>query len=129
MPSKKKTKPSFQVPEDLQTAPQAGWVYRSDGPAPRKASKAPAKSRPAAKARLAESVAPAAAASSPPPKKAETKKSEAAKSNSSSSSSHGVLDLTSRALSAGFEAAGDIARLTTRFLTMPFSLGKRMLGL
>lgn len=30
MPTKKKHKPRFDVPEVIDTAPQSGWVYRSD---------------------------------------------------------------------------------------------------
>ena len=31
MPSKKKSKPLFEIPRAIQSAPQSGWVYRSSG--------------------------------------------------------------------------------------------------
>jgi hypothetical protein len=32
MPRRKKGKPSFEIPQDVATAPQAGWVSRSKPP-------------------------------------------------------------------------------------------------
>ena len=31
MPTKKKSKPLFEIPRAIQSAPQSGWVYRSSG--------------------------------------------------------------------------------------------------
>jgi hypothetical protein len=127
MPSKKKSKPSFQVPEELQKAPQAGWVYRSDRqtkeakPTPKagSGSRGPAKPAAAETAAHAPSHAPHRDKTSPPPKKKE----------SSSGSSGGILDLTAKALSAGFGTVGNIVLLTTRIIAAPVSLGRRIFGL
>ena len=140
MPSKKKSKPSFDVPEDLQTAPQAGWVYRSDKEA------APAAKKPEEKA-AAPSVgakrvsggdgtaqakkAPAPAASSKVTEKsAETKpKKSEEKSKSSSKSDDGILDLASKTLHSGFETIGNALRLTTRVFAAPITMGMRLIGI
>ena len=135
MPTKKKSKPSFQVPEDLQKAPQAGWVYRSDRPAPAKEAKAASKvasvNRGPAKSKPTEGAAPssqpasdrhAAHAPSHAPSTAGAKASE-------SESSGGVLDLTAKALSAGIGTAGNLILLTTRIIAAPVSLGRRLFGL
>ena len=137
MPSKKKSKPSFQVPEELQKAPQAGWVYRSDQQAPAKEIKAeskaasenksPAKPKPARRAAptsKALSVRHAAHAPSPVPRQA-----KASAPTKAASSSGGILDLTAKTLSAGFGTAGNLVLLTTRILAAPVSLGRRLLGL
>ncbi len=136
MPSKKKSKPSFQVPEELQNAPQAGWVYRSDGHAPAKEAKAgpkhaagkkaAAKSKPAKSAPPAHAAHASAHAVSP---SAETKAAAAPKANSPSKSSNGIMDLTAKTLSAGFGIAGGLVFLATSLLATPFALGKRMLHL
>ncbi len=145
MPSKKKSKPSFDVPEDLQTAPQAGWVYRSDkeaASAAKKPEEKPAASSVAAKGvsggdgtahakKTPAHVAPAPAAASkvserPPETKA--KKSEE-KSKSSSKSDDGILDLASKTLHSGFETIGNAVRLTTRILAAPITMGMRLIGI
>jgi hypothetical protein len=137
MPSKKKSKPSFQVPEELQKAPQAGWVYRSDQHTPAKEAKAAPKaasgSRSSAKSKHAESHAPASHAASTrheahAPSAPKAKTSAPAKKSSSSDSSSGILDLTAKALSAGFGTAGNLMLLTTRIIAAPVSLGRRLLG-
>ena len=137
MPSKKKSKPSFQVPEDLQTAPQAGWVYRSDEHAPARGGKAASKSasgsKGAAKTRKTENVAPAAETAAPPksapPRGDHSKPAAASKSDSKSKSTSSVLDLTAKALSAGFGTVGGLVLLSTTIVAAPFALGKRILHL
>ncbi len=134
MTSKKKSKPSFQVPEELQAAPQAGWVYRSDGQAPAKDVEAPPKSAATRKkTRRRKPAARKAAAAAPPhsqPKPAAVSKAPAArKPGSASNSIPGFMNLTARTVSAGFGTAGNIVLLTTRILTVPFSFGRRLLGL
>lgn len=139
MPSKKKSKPSFQVPEELLNAPQAGWVYRSDHEAPAKetkavskaasGSKSPAKPKPAegaASTSKASSGRHAAHARSPAPAPPQAKASAPAKA---ASSSGGILDLTAKTLSAGLGTAGNLVLLTTRIIAAPVSLGRRLLGL
>jgi hypothetical protein len=65
------------------------------------------------------------------PLKAELKPAAPApkKNDRSSNSSPGVLDLTARTLSAGIGTAGNIMLMSTRILTAPLTLGKRLLGL
>lgn len=137
MPSKKKSKPSFQVPEELQTAPQAGWVYRSDEQHAAKEGKAVSKpaaaSRATGKAKRADlpaqtsdAVAPAALKKTPPEK---SKPAAKTKSDSSSDTSSGIIDLTAKALSAGFGTAGGLILLTTTLIAAPFALGKRFMHL
>ncbi len=137
MPSKKKSKPSFQVPEELQTAPQAGGVYRSDEQLPAKEVKAASKPAAAGRApgKPKRADAPAASAGTAAPaglKKAsaeKTRSAEESKSDSSSNYSSGVIDLTAKALSAGFGTAGGLVLLTTTLIAAPFALGKRFLHL
>jgi hypothetical protein len=137
MPSKKKSKPSFQVPEELQTAPQAGWVYRSDKEAPAKEAKSARKSsaggKAAPKGKPAVETAPVPAAAAPAPRVTEAKPKPAApaakKKDRSSKSSNGVLDLTAKTLSAGVSTAGSLMLMTTRIMVAPLKLGKRFLGL
>jgi hypothetical protein len=135
MPSKKKSKPSFHVPEELRTAPQTGWVYRSDAKAPAKeakpAHKPPSGSKSTQNRKPAVAPAPIPVAA---PKRSEAEPKHAApapnkKDRSSKKSSSGALDLTAKTLSAGFGTAGNILLLTTRIFTAPFMLGKRFLGL
>jgi len=138
MPSKKKSKPSFQVPEELQTAPQAGWVYRSDEPPPAKGAKGAAKSAASGKtggrAKRADAPQASAGAIMAPAehKKPHTDSSKppaVSKSNSASKSSSGVLDLTAKVLSAGFGTAGGLVLMTTTIFAAPFAFGKRLLRL
>ncbi len=131
MPSKKKPKPSFQVPEELQSAPQAGWVYRSDEPSPAKAAKTAPKAGAGGKAtgrsKRVESETPAAAPK--PPHADKSKPAAAPASDSKSNSSSAVLDLTAKALSAGFGTAGGFVLLATTLIAAPFALGKRIMHL
>ena len=135
MPTKKRSKPSFQVPEELQKAPQAGWVYRSDRQAPVKEVKAASKvasvSRGPAKSKAAEGTAPSSDAArgrrtgqAPSPVQAAPRAKKSA-----SGSSGGILDLTAKALSAGIGTAGNLMLLTTRIIAAPVSLGRRLFGL
>ena len=146
MPSKKKSKPSYNVPEELQTAPQAGWVYRSDAPRSR-----PSTTKNLRKSRAgidAEAVRagtntgkaiapiPAPAPYAPPaaatpivglekPQEIKGKHSQA----TTSKPNDGIMDLAARAISSSFEAMGTVVLLTTRIITAPISMGMKMLGL
>lgn len=134
MPSKKKSKPSFQVPEELQAAPQAGWVYRSDGPARARGTKTAHKSgsdgKAAAKSRQAGSTA-AARIPSASPRRAPAAKPETAPERakeSASGSRRSFMNIGADAMSAGFGTAGNFLLLTTRMFVAPLSLGKRLFG-
>ncbi len=143
MPSKKKSKPSFEVPQDLQTAPQAGWVYRSDGDASGDGQKpetgAAPMPTPAPQASLEGGALPAPATAeaveaAPKPKtgsrtghKAGAKTSS--KTGSKSDSKSGILDLAAKTISAGFETVGNAVLLTTRIMMMPLDMGMRVLRL
>ncbi len=137
MPSKKKSKPSFQVPEELQSAPQAGWVYRSDEQMPAKAGKPAPKTaaggRAAAKPKHTESSLPTPETHVPgaakPAPAHESKPRTAEKSDSDSKSSSAVIDMTAKVLSAGIGAAGGLVLVTTTLVAAPFALGKRILHL
>ncbi len=132
MPSKKKSKPSFEVPEDLQSAPQAGWVYRSDRDTegkmevPPEAQAAPeAASDPVVATKKAASRATEAAK----PASASSKPRTQAKPQSKTDSGSGILDLAARTISAGFETMGGAMLLATRIFMAPFSMGLRVLRL
>ncbi len=136
MPAKKKSKPSFQVPEELQTAPQAGWVYRSEEQSGAKAhtsSKPAAGGKTAGKAKRVDAPPAVSGMSTPAEKKTsparEAKPVPKPKSDSSSKSSSSLLDITAKALSAGFGTAGGLILLTTTVVAAPFALGKRLLHL
>ena len=141
MPTKKKSKPSFQVPEELQKAPQSGWVYRSDEQAPAREAKAgsktaatsrgSAKSKPASSAPSSHVTAVRHATHAPSPAEAtpRAKAPATASSTDSSESTGGFLDLTAKALSAGIGTAGNLVLLTTRIIAVPVSLGRRLFGL
>ena len=146
MPSKKKSKPSFNVPEDLQAAPQGGWVYRSDDEAPHATKKPEEKAttssgavkaasggdgtthakKTSATAAPAPAVAPKVSAKTPETK---TAKTSGEKSKSSSKSDNGILDLASKTIHSGFETIGNAVLLTTRILTAPITMGMRLIGL
>jgi hypothetical protein len=143
MPSKKKSKPSFNVPEDLQAAPQAGWVYRSDGeaaPAAKTAekseaaeAKAVAPPEPAPRAKKAPATAaPAPAMASGTPQNAtepKTVKPSPGKPKSAAKSDNGILGLAAKTLQSGFETVGNAVLLTTRIIAAPISMGMRLIGL
>ena len=127
MPSKKKSKPSFKVPEDLDSAPQAGWVYRSETTA------AQADAPPPLKAQKAERPPPLPKASkapvSTPPKSSDKHsdtKSDGAKSESSLSS--GILDLTAKTFSSGMATIGNALMLGAAILTAPIRIGLWVVG-
>src|SRR5512136_3082188 len=123
MPSKKKSKPSYDVPEELQRAPQAGWVYRSDASRPSKAKaasthKSPAKTAPIAALASAPAVRsqvsiPAAAVETPHASR------ESHSQSSSSKLDDGIIDLAARTISSSFNALGNAVLLTTRIITAP----------
>jgi len=141
MPSKKKSKPSYNVPEELQTAPQAGWVYRSDvsrspEATPKSFRKPQAttvtRATPASKT-AGKSATPIPAPQTPPIPAAPSESPKDAKSTRShataSKSSDGIMDLAARTISSSFEAIGNAVLLTTRIITAPISMGMKMLGL
>jgi hypothetical protein len=130
MPAKKKSKPSYSVPEDLQAAPQSGWVYRSV------AGEAAQVETPPAVAAAAQPEAPppveeacvAQATGVPPPagKQTTARSSEPRKSTSVTTE---ILDLTSKTLTSGLATIGNAVLLGTRIATAPFLVGMRWIGL
>ena len=123
MPSKKKSRPSFDIPEDLHTTPQAGWVYRTDRPDSR------AKEKKGAHAASSGSSGTAARREHhPAPAKRKQPASSTSKTKKSSEASSGILDLTVKTMSSGFSTAGDVMLFGARMVTMPFVWGMRMMG-
>jgi hypothetical protein len=130
MPSRKKKKPSFEVPEDVRNAGQAEWVYRSD-------SKPPDVARPAAPA--VETVN-APVFDIPVSRTAEVKKRPGARRSaggqSERSQSHsgqkeknsGILNLTTKTFSSGFSTLANATLLGSRIALAPFRFGARMIG-
>ena len=101
MASRKKAKPSFEVPEELRSAPQTGWVYRSEEQA--------APEKPAKPVSVSE---PKPAAN--PPGKAKPRDSEP-----------GILDLVARTLSSGLATIGGIWLLSARLMAAPLKFFRR----
>ena len=123
MPSKKKSRPSFDIPEDLHTTPQAGWVYRTDRPDSRakekKGAHAASSGSSGTAARREHQAAPA---------KKKHPASSASKTKKSSEASSGILDLTVKTMSSGFSTAGDVMLFGARLVTTPFVWGMRIMG-
>jgi hypothetical protein len=136
MPPKKKSKPSFKVPEELESAPQAGWVYRSE-PTPTAEKKSSAAVE-AAQADSAEKELAAAARKEEPVKTPATRTSgdheprvpptspriEPARSSSSS-----ILDLTAKTFSSGMATLGNAFKLGAALLTAPLRMGLWLVGI
>ncbi len=123
MSPKKKQKPSFNVPEELHTAPQTGWVYRSESDS----EPHPEANQASQPAEFREAVPEAAATPipEPPPKTGSTKNNG---TRATSKSDMDLFDLAALTISSGFEAIGNAMLLTTRIITAPFSMGMKMLG-
>jgi hypothetical protein len=129
MPSKKKSKPSFKVPEDLDSAPQAGWVYRSET-TPTQAGTPASAPRKAAKA---EAPPPPPKASKPPvstPSNSSDQhsQSKSGETKSDSSLSSGILDLTAKTFSSGIATIGNALMLGAAILTAPIRIGLWVVG-
>ena len=132
MPSKKKSKPSYSVPEDIQPAAGTGWVYRSESAdsasdPPPKATRASVPHAEAGKpAKTVEAAAPETSkvvkASTPAIKKEEKK----AKKNDSITSD--LVDLASKTVTSGMAAVGNALLLGARLATAPLVVGIRMMG-
>ncbi len=134
MPPKKKSKPSFKVPEDLESAPQAGWVYRSE----------PTEARPKA-APPAEETKPVTrelravpAAIEPEPRiprqtweheYEDSSESDDEDSSDSSFFSSDILELSAKTFSSGMSAFGNALMLGAAFLTVPLRIGMWVVGL
>ena len=119
MPSKKKSRPSFKVPEDLESAPQAGWVYRSE----------PAAEAEPAPVREPEDREPERRQA--PWEESDTWEHDSGKTSSSDeeeSSSDDILDLTAKTFSSGVETIGNALRLGAAILTAPIRMGLWIIG-
>jgi hypothetical protein len=130
MPAKKKSKPSFKVPEDLESAPQAGWVYRSE-----KASAAepePATKPPAGDPIIQKVAAPPAAISAPTPSTAfdcdTYAEPSSSKTDSSDYSTPGILDYTSKTFSSGMATIGNALMLGAAIIVAPIRVGLWIVG-
>ncbi|MGI8783480.1 MAG: hypothetical protein ACR2L2_07525 [Acidobacteriota bacterium] len=127
MASRKKTKPSFDLSADVITAPQSGWVYRSDAPATGAPKARPARrarktsARPRATIRSVTPIRPVTsirrplAAAKPAPKR----------SRRTTGSLWGV---PAQALAAGLGTTSRLLMMGTRIVTWPFTIGLRFLG-
>jgi hypothetical protein len=122
MPSKKRPKPSYSVPEDLQDTPQSGWVYRSGFPDHE--SMPAAVGVPEIHGLEAAAAPPAPAATAPKSEKKVEKKNSGKVSITSE-----ILDLTAKTVSSSAAAIGSAILLGARLMTAPFSVGMRMIGL
>ena len=123
MASRKRAKPSFDVPEELRSAPQGGWVYRSgdetgDAPAPLRQ---PLVEGGAPSAAESADKAGSAAAPSPGP-------AVAAAPAGGEPAEAGIMDLAARTISSGLATVGNMWLLAARILTSPFSMGMKILG-
>jgi len=126
MPSKKKPKPSYSVPEDLKETPQSGWVYRSGSPDPEDlppSVEVRSDEKPEA-AGLVDAAAPAAASSAATPSTSGSAKVAAGKSITSE-----IIELAANAVSSGAAALGNVILLGARLATAPISIGLKMIGL
>ena len=124
MPSKKKAKPSYSVPEDIRETPQSGWVYRSesaDSPAVSSAKSAHSDAQERAAVEPAPTVT-ASAARAPAAKKEEKKEKKGESLTSD------IVDLTSKTFTSGMAAVGNALLLGARIVTAPFVLGMKMMG-
>jgi hypothetical protein len=123
MPSKKKKKPSFEVPEDVREAGQAEWVYRSD----QKPAEAFEPGAPAIDVPVTRTVEVKRAPAHVPHR---TRAEESTKSHSKSSAKKksGILDLTVKTFSSGFSTVANATLLGSRIALAPFRLGARMIG-
>ncbi len=133
MPSRKKSKPSFKVPEDLESAPQAGWVYRSDSAPEVEKEEAPAK-----QSRTRERSKRQAPSEEQPASETQkhdtetiftTPKEDSSDSDSDSDSSDGIFDLTAKTFSSGMETLSNAFMLGAALLTAPIRMGLWMIGI
>ncbi len=132
MPPKKKSRPSFKVPDDLETAPQAGWVYRSDSTPAAEQGSASKSEQPA--------VEPAQPPATPAPAPAKPQAAQTAarpephtppttfRAEPAKSDSNGILDLTAKTLSSGMATIGNALMLGAAILTAPFRVGLWIVG-
>jgi hypothetical protein len=100
MPTRKKRKPHFEVPEELDK-PKAGWVYRSEAAAP------PPPPR-------AEPIGPDASSST--------------SRSSERGEPFFLMSVGARALGYSLAAAGQMFLLGTRIIVLPFRVAERILS-
>jgi hypothetical protein len=133
MPSKKKSKPSFKVPEDLESAQPAGWVYRSEVAPADKEGSAAAVEEPTGDSGAHQAAAASTVQEPPAGHAASSGDSYSApassKTESSRSATPGILDLTARTFSSGMATIGNALMLGAAILTAPFRMGLWIVGL
>jgi hypothetical protein len=138
MPSRKKSKPSFDVPQDVQNSGQAEWVYRSDATAgDRRATGGTTKTRSAAAEEIpvTRTESTASTENSQPVSHTQqrsnrtTGETRSSGSSRKSNNSSGILDLTARTFSAGFETLSNATLLGAQIALAPFRFGLRMMRL
>jgi hypothetical protein len=123
MPSKKKPRPSYSVPEDLQETPQSGWVYRSSSPEPE------SMSTPVSVPATNGSETPAGPSPADPAAAASSEKKEEKNSSGKTSITSEIIDLAAKTVSSSASAVGNAILLGTRLITAPLSVGMRLIGL
>lgn len=112
MPSRKKQKPSYSVPEDLHTAPQTGWVYRSE-------------EAEAASAAVPVEEAGVAKAAQRGRRDEETKE----KPKNESTMTADIIELTAKTITSGIATMGNAMLLGARVVSAPLVMGMRLMGL
>jgi hypothetical protein len=131
MPPKKKSKPSFKVPEDLESTQQAGWVYRSETSPKGVEESAAAIKQPEVDSGVHKAAASPTDAQPSAIHKARSSEPEAAPASSkteSSWSTPGILDLTAKTFSSGMATIGNALMLGAAILTAPFRMGLWIVG-
>jgi len=98
MASRKKPKPQYTVPEEVESTPQSGWVYRT---------------------------AEAAPASEPKPAPAPAKKTPV---SSATSLASGVIETGVQTLAYSFAAMGHALLFTTKVMALPWSMTAKLIG-
>ncbi len=127
MSAKRKKKPSFEMPEELQSAPQTGWVYRSDAAAepqpaiPELKHAAAEPAEPSTVQPWAEAdghSAPRLSLPRPAQEPADTNHNHKPKPQDP-----GIVDLTWKTLESGFATVNNCAKLGYRIATAPWRIG------
>lgn len=132
MPPKKKSRPSFKVPEDLESTQQAGWVYRSETSPKGAEESAAAIKQPEVDSGVHVAAAASTDAESSAIHNARSSEPEAAPASSKTElpwSTPGILDLTAKTFSSGMATIGNALMLGAALLTAPFRMGLWIAGL
>jgi hypothetical protein len=134
MPSRKKSKTSFDVPQEVQNRGQAEWVYRSDEtPGKTKSARVTSRTEVVSEeipvTRTPPPQSPSEPVTRPHRPRRTTTETHSAKSEKKSTNSSGILDLTAKTISSGFETMSNATLLGTRIALAPFRAGMWMIRL